>query len=69
MLLLEWLVSQSSLVLDAIIPPPPPMLLLEWLLEPNALEWLLSQSSFVLDAIIPPPPKPSFSRLEPNAVA
>ena len=46
MLLLEWLVSQSSLVLDAIIPPPPrhpvstgwsPMLLLEWLLEPNAV--------------------------------
>ena len=50
MLLLEWLVSQSSFVLDAIIPPPPPAIpsfnrLLEWLLEPNALEWLVSQSS------------------------
>ena len=37
MLLLEWLVSQSSLVLDAIIPPPPPPTPSFDRLEPNAV--------------------------------
>ena len=83
MLLLEWSVSQSSLVLDAIIPHPPPprdtqfqqagaqCCCLNGCWSPMLLlEWLVSQSSLVLDAIIPPaPPRPSCNRLEPNAVA